>query len=297
MKRSIKVILTVSCIAAMLATGCRKKETTEVDNETQSAVDNAVADQEFAAIVPSTQNHAINTKGTGTSGKFMSGASMAPCDTLFWSNRGTADTNVVNGKYVNAPTYELNLANSCSASFTDQKTRVGKWKIRVTGPLKLAGSQMIIKLENHKASGITYSCDSIVVTTLASSTVAPIYTKFNIKLVNGVCTTSSWSIKYSYDRTFTHYPKGNGVGSNGTDPVTEVFGTSNGTNRQGRTFAVNTPQASPIIKHKSCEFIEKGILGLTPEGYKERTVDFGNGTCDDEATYTVNGTTVSFKLK
>jgi hypothetical protein len=40
-----------------------------------------------------------------------------------------------------------------------------------------------------------------------------------------------------------------------------------------------------------------GTVDVTPDGFKTRTVDFGNGACDDDATYTVNGQTISFKLK
>lgn len=303
MKRSIKIVVSVSCIALLFAFGCKKKETVEVDNETQSSVDNAVADQEYASIVPSVQNHAINTKGTGTSGK-LTGAALAPCDVLNWLNQTgssngypMADTLRTGGdttKYNKAPLYELDLANAstCPASFTDGKPRSGKWIVRVTGPLKWAGNQMIIKLVNHKTNGlITYSCDSIIITTVTSNTLV---TKYNVKLVNGVCTTANWTIKYSSDRTISHYAKGNPAG---TDPVTEVFGTANGINRQGRAFTVNIPQSSPLVKHKACQYIDKGVLTLTPEGFRERTVDFGSGACDDDATFTVNGSTVAFKLK
>jgi hypothetical protein len=153
---------------------------------------------------------------------------------------------------------------------------------------------MIIKLINHKANNITYSCDSMIVTTIASSTVAPAYTTFNIKLINGVCQSAAWVIKYNSDRTFTHYHNGNPAGS---DPVTQVYGTGNGINRQSRAFTVNIPQASPLIKHKACQYIDKGILELTPENFKTRTIDFGDGTCNEDATFTVNGNTVAFKLK
>ncbi|MBI2721387.1 MAG: hypothetical protein HYX39_04360 [Bacteroidetes bacterium] len=305
MKRSIKIFLSVSCIAALITFGCKKKETTEVDNETQSAVDNAVADQEYSAVVPNVQNFAINTKGTGAnSGKLAA----APCDTLTWLNKSTsytypgsttypmADTalNTTGDltKYKKAPIYELNLATNCAQGFTDGKIRSGKWIIRITGPLKTAGNQMIIKLLNHKTNNaITYACDSMVITTVASSTLS---TTYNIKLINGVCQSSSWVIKYSSDRTITHYAKGNPYGS---DPVTELFGSANGTNRQARAFTVSIPSSSPLIKHKACQFIDKGIMTLTPEGFKERIVNFGPGTCDDDATFTVNGNTVAFKLK
>jgi hypothetical protein len=187
----------------------------------------------------------------------------------------------------------LNLTTACANSFTDQKLRTGKWQILITGPLKLAGSQMIIKLLNHKASSISYACDSMVVTTVNSSTFA---TSYNVKLINGVCTGAAtpWVIKYSYNRTYTYYRVGNPAN---TLPVLECYGTANGVNRQGRAFSVNIPQTSPLIKHKACQFVDKGIMELTPDGFKTRTVDYGNGVCDDNATFTVNGSTVAFKLK
>ncbi|MBA2613613.1 MAG: hypothetical protein H0U95_16745 [Bacteroidetes bacterium] len=292
MKKVYKIVLILSCVTSLFFVGCHKKETVEVDNETQSSVDNAVADQEYMMIVPAANGHAINTKGTGcNNGRLLSPPS--PCDTLTWLNRATADTNLTaTFKYIVPPVFGLNIApSSCPASFTDGKVRSGSWIIKITGPLKLVGSQMILKLINHKASGISYSCDSMVVTTLGTTSNS---TTFNIKLINGVCSNPNWTIKYNFDKTFTNYGKGNPVGN---DPVVEVFGTANGVNRVGKPFTVNIPQGSPLIKHKLCQFIDKGILELTPDGFKTRTVDFGNGVCDDDATFTVNGSTVAFKLK
>ena len=158
---------------------------------------------------------------------------------------------------------------------------------------------MILKMLNYNVimpmgtttANVTYSCDSIVITTLDSSA---LYTKFNVKLINGVCQWGSGKIiKYSSDRTITSYPKGNPLN---TSPVTEVFGTANGVNRDLKAFTVLIPSSSPIVKHKACRYIDKGIFELTPEGFKTRTVDFGDGTCDNKATFTVNGSTVAFTL-
>jgi hypothetical protein len=301
MKKSFTFILTLTFSATLFFVACKKKETTEVDNETQSAVDNAVADQEYAAIVPTTNSHAINTKGAGAQDRLSSTAA-SHCDTLYWLNRSTADTTANSGngfKYPIPPIYELNLATTCANSFVDGKMRTGKWLIRITGPLRLAGSKMILKLQNHKtidavaSKTISYSCDSIVVTTVASSTVAPSFTTYNIKLTGGICQTAAWTIKYAFDRTITTYPKGKGT----TVPVTEVYGTANGISREGRAFTVNIPQSTQCIKHKNCPYIDSGILELTPDGFKTRSVNFGNGACDDDASFTVNGNTVAFKLK
>lgn len=311
MKKSLNIAFALMCSATLFFVGCHKKETTEVDNETQSAVDNAVADQEYAAIVPTANSHAINTKGAGGVGR---SSSMSPCDTLKWLNRATADTLPIhmlpNGNYSIAPVYELDLALASSActgtngSFTDGKIRVGKWNIRITAPLRNPNSQMILKLIGHKTidatptktTTISYSCDSIVVTTVASSSVAPYpFITYNIKLTGGLCQTAAWVIKYNFDRTITTYPKGDATSAE--DPITYVFGTASGVNRQSRAFNVNIPSTTPLVKRKSCQYVQKGIMDLTPDGFKTRTVDFGNGTCDDDATFTVNGNTVAFKLK
>ena len=290
MRKSISLVLIFGSVLLLSLNGCKKKETVDVDNETQSALDNAIADQEFAGIVPTTNNHAINTKGTGA----QNGKVLPPCDSL---TKISGDT-LFGTPGHSDPIYELNLNSGCGNSFTDGKIRSGKWQIRLTNKIKVTNAQMIIKLINHKANSITYSCDSIVVTTL---TFTPNYVKFNYKLIGGQCSGAGWTIKYNADRTITHYPKGN---PGGTDPYTELFGTTNGTNRQGRTFTVDIPSGTPLVKYKSCQYIQRGILTLTPAEFKERTIDFGYsigsnpaGGCDDDASFTVNGNTIAFKLK
>lgn len=287
MKKSINFIAIAGFAAVLVFSGCRKKETVEVDNETQSAVDNAVADQEFMAVVPVVNNHAINTKGAGAN---VGRGSAAPCDVLTQVSGDTLALGTSN--YTAYPTYTLDVSNTCTLTMPDGKAgRQGTLWIRLTDKIKNPGAQMYIKMLNYKTGNITYSCDSFVVTTL---TCTPLYTKFNVKLIKGSCQTASWTINYESDRTFTHYYKGN---PSGTDPVTEVFGNSSGTNRQGRAFTVEIPEASPIVKHRSCQYIEKGVIKLTPKDFATRTIDFGNGACDEDATFTVNGNTVAFKLK
>jgi len=295
MKNSLHVILSLSLAALITLPACHKNEKTEVDNETQSAVDNAVADQEYMAIVPATNSHAINTKGVGAQGRVA-----AVCDTLtkmsgdtLW---GLSPTHV-------DPTYSMSISNSaCALTMPDGRFRTGYLLVRLTGKIKNPGSKMIIKLINYKANTISYSCDSMVVTTVASNT---LFTSFNITMANGICQQQSplnpWTIKYSLNRAITVYPRGqNGTGST----VTYLYGTASNTNRTGRDFTVDIPQATPLVKMASCEFISSGVMSLTPKDFATRTIDFGYsispapyGGCDEDASFTVNGNTVAFKLK
>jgi hypothetical protein len=52
----------------------------------------------------------------------------------------------------------------------------------------------------------------------------------------------------------------------------------------------------PVEKRASCTWITKGRIDLTPEGLATRTVDYGDGTCDDKATLTINGNTFQFQM-
>ena len=80
-----------------------------------------------------------------------------------------------------------------------------------------------------------------------------------------------------------------------SDDIFSISGSSSGKNREGRTFT--TTITNPLIKKTNCKWLSSGTLELTPNGFAARTVDFGSGTCDDDATFTVNGQTISFKLQ
>lgn len=276
-------------------TACKKKETVEVDNETQSAVDNAICEQEFMAIAPTVNNHSIKTKGTGASANKL----LPPCDTLIKISGDTISN--AQGVYANPPVFVLNLSNSTCNPMPDTKLRTGSITIKFTKRVKVAGAQTIIKFNNYKTNvvptntntGISYKCDSMVITTV---TVAPTFSEFQIKVVNGKCENSekNWYITYSATRNIKHTHQGD---NDRTNDITTIWGASNGTNRNGRNFTVTVDASTPLIKHTNCQYIQSGVLRLLPDGFKERVVDYGPNTCDEDATFTVNGQTVNFKLR
>lgn len=291
MKINITFPFVLSIAIVSFFVSCNKKETVEVDNETQSSVDNAIAEQEYMAVIPAVQSHAINTKGTGAQG---GKSANTRCDTLtlisgdtLWGTPGHID-----------PTYTMNISNNaCAQTLADGRFRQGLLSVRLTGKVRTPGSKMIIKMINYRAALVSYKCDSIVVTTVEAGSN---FNKFNVRLVNGICQTNNWVIRYSFDRTTTFYPQGN----SSSDPVTYIYGTASGTNRQGRNFSMSIPEISPLVKYSSCEYISSGIMLLTPDGFATRTIDYGYsispavyGGCDEDASFTVNGNTVAFKLK
>ncbi|HVA98685.1 MAG TPA: hypothetical protein VNG53_07290, partial [Bacteroidia bacterium] len=67
----------------------------------------------------------------------------------------------------------------------------------------------------------------------------------------------------------------------------------------GRTTTGNTFSASilnPLQLVNACNYIESGTVQMTPTNLSMRSIDYGNGTCDKNATVTINGVnyTISF---
>ena len=80
------------------------------------------------------------------------------------------------------------------------------------------------------------------------------------------------------------------------DDVFAVNGASNGTNRNGKTFATTT--LTPLVKKATCSWFVSGSKQLTLNGDKTITINYGDGSCNRVATLTLpNGTTKEVNVK
>ena len=286
MKKNIILSVTLLFSALIALNSCKKK--TEVDNETQSVVDNAICEQQFMAITP-----VVNEKGINQSGIKRTSAS---CGT--WSILGAiSGTNTPNvatdtldsngdGFYDNGPvSFQIDYGTGC-LSFDNLSFKTGIIKITSAKRWSAYNNPVTIDLLNYKVNNITYS-GQIIITRNDSVTLTT-------QVINGHCTDGSWNIDYEGTKVIKQIG-GYSTKNTEADDIISIDGSSSGKNREGRAFT--TSITSSLIKKSNCKYITSGTLELTPEGFKTRTVDFGNGTCDDDATYTVNGSTVSFKLR
>jgi hypothetical protein len=78
-----------------------------------------------------------------------------------------------------------------------------------------------------------------------------------------------------------------------TNDVYLINGSFTGINSNGESV---TGTLSNIRRDHSCHYITSGTIAITPSGKPTRTIDFGNGTCDDLATVTRNGVTRNITL-
>lgn len=274
-----KIILSglILSLSSILFNSCKKK--TEVDNETQSVVDNAICEQQFMAIHP-----VINEKGINEAGIKRINA----CETFSVISGDTTDANG-DKVYDNGPvTFQIDYGNTGCLSPDGVSLKTGKINITSSKRWSAYNNPVTINLVGYNIGTINYS-GQITINRLDSVTLT-------VDVVNGHCSNGSWDIDYACSKTVKQIG-GYSTKNTEADDIFALYGTSSGKNREGRNFTTSISSSNPLVKKSACKWISSGALDLTPEGFKTRTVDFGNGACDDDATFTVNGQTVSFKLK
>lgn len=79
------------------------------------------------------------------------------------------------------------------------------------------------------------------------------------------------------------------------DNVWQVTGTDSGVNRNGDAYTVSITTA--LTRKFTCPWLVSGVIELTVNG-KTRSLDFGDGTCEREATLTLaDGTVKEIKIR
>lgn len=267
---------------------CKKKE--EVDNETQSVVDNAICEQHFMSVAPT-----LFLKATGSPKH--NGFRVATCGQGTWILVGNDTTTshfqndtVINisGRYVNGPVnfiIDYNQTSGCPD--VDNITKLGKIKIKSSHKWSAITTQTIntvatatITYVNYVADGITYNG----IVTLTRTTNGTIHT-IRTQVAGGNCTKDGWNIYYTCDKSIEQNSNGDAL----------ITGSSTGINRDGRSFSASV--TTPLFKPFNYKYITSGQLDITPDKLKARTVNFGNGTLDNKATFSVGGQIFEFTLQ
>ena len=79
------------------------------------------------------------------------------------------------------------------------------------------------------------------------------------------------------------------------DDVYLITGNASGTNRDGRAFTVTITKA--LRAQLDCRWITSGTIELEPDKLKKRTIDFGNGGCDNEATVEISDKSYTIRMR
>ena len=259
--KKLSIVLIIASIAFVF-NSCKKAEE---DNDTQSAVDNSICEGEFMSIPPLINSIGIDEEGLSTKGGGCPSKSLS--------------------QYKKFPTtLTIDYGTGCQDSI-ENKFRKGKIKALFSGPWDTTTASVTISFENYYVNNINF--DGVIVISKKGMALTTTVT-------DAKCKTSDFEIKWSATRTIS-WIDGFKTLKDKTDDVFTYAGNSSGTNRDGKKYTSEI--ITTLVKRNSCQWIESGIVKIVPEGKAERSVNYGDGTCDDKATLTINGNTFNFSLK
>lgn len=272
-KKTNALYFLLSIITVFVFSSCEKK--TEVDNETKSVLDNAISLQHLTSILPFLNEQGLSyspiKKTTGcTSITQLAG------DTIDANNDKEFDNGPIN--------FQIDFgAGTCPSA--EGITRSGILKVAMSKKWSAYNHTITINFMNYKEDNVSYS--GVIEIVRKDST------KYDYNIKNAILNNGEYSIVFSAELTM-HQNAGYQTKETIVDDSFKITGTTSGTNSQKRAYTSNI--TTELIKRPSCRYISSGKCSVTPNGLKARTVNFGDGNCDDEATYVMDGQTVTFKL-
>lgn len=271
---SVKSLLVIGSFAVLVA--CKKNTasedpTTESTAITTSANDDNTADAAFMdlkEVTDQTGLEATNVKGIDST-KYPCAKITTSIDTVLKTITATIDFGTEN----------------CLCK--DGKYRKGKIQVKVTGNKNIVGSTVVYTADNFFVNNNGVS---------GTKTVTIVGDKsFRIVVANGKVTKADGGVvTWNTDRTRT-MTAGFDTPLDFTDDVFEISGTSYGTNASGNAYKFTT--ITPLVKAVGCQWIKAGKLKIERTGKLDATVDYGDGTCDDQGTVTVGTVTKTVTLK
>ena len=289
MKKNIARVLFVSAaflLSLFFINSCKKDRP---DTDTQASVDNSLCEGEFSRLLPQTSSIAVNDSGVNKYGLDIPVPNSACPD--YW-----IDTNdVLDGFPVTLWTYygsdndgDSIFETACTGP--DGKVRQGIVQAVFDGPWHKPGTTVTMYLKNYFVNGTQFEGTVSIVRSLTS---------FSQTVSGGKCTSAygtsnPWTITWNSSRTITMMI---GDTLSPFDDVCLISGSASGTDRNNKAFSVDIDAGNPLRREMGCRWITKGQQTIKIDGKKDRTVDYGDGTCDNKAKLIIDGNEFEFSME
>lgn len=266
MKKSLLFSATALLLIAVItvATSCNKEESTRY----QTTAEDLATHEDFAAQIDMDVDQGIEDRG---------GANACPIVT-FAQPEGTWPNTIT-----------IDFGSGCTRP--NGRVLKGKLIIEQSAEIRTPGAVRTIAHEDFYVDDVkvegtrTWTNNGQNADGLWSY--SKVATDMKLTFSDGEFTTwnrTSTSVLIEGGGTATHF-----------DDVWSTTGEAEGVNRNGDEFTSETVE--PLIKHADCRWISEGVIEFTV-GTRTRSLDFGDGTCDQFGTLTLaNGDTREIRLR
>lgn len=270
--------LILSSLLVFGLSGCKKSQ---LNRDTSIAEDQAVAQALWNDVGNQVEGSSASSEVTGAG-------------TNKWNNCATVTIDSNLAEYPLTVTLDFGK-DGCEG--IDGQTRKGKLIYTVSGPYTETGTIITVASNDYYLND--YRIEGIRQVKNEGPDNAG-HIRFSVSVKDAIITTPdqktiTWESEHV--RTWvegmetgflTKLDDGSFMGIEGLlDDVYEVTGTGSGINRDGRLFDVEVSE--PLRLELRCRWITRGMLRISPEDLDPRVLDYGDGTCDNEATVTTGG--------
>ena len=306
-KRQIVTCMVILTLVVGGMSACKKNR---LNKQTTCSEDNSTAENMFDDVFSVTykfDDTENNAYGANT-------ASYWPNDTSYVHNLYNCLT--ITKQFLDSATFERIITfdfGTTGCKSGDGRTRTGKIIAHKTGRYGIAGSIAVITADDYTVDDYGVK-GTKTVTNLGKNLVNQQY--YSVIISGGEVTTpDSETITWKSIHTKT-WVEGASTWFFGTlsddgtldslywlgvdgiyDDVWEITGSGDGINRDGRAFEVEITAPLKVQWFQSYIEVTEGITEIQPEDLKLRTVDFGEGTCDNEATATIGENSYTFETR
>ena len=275
--RTSFAILTAACVLSLAACNKMKNDDNDDNEDKGYATEHATLEKTFSDAQSISDE--AGSSGSLSNYKMLSGYTvLSNCATI------TNDTSV--------NPHELTIdfgASNCLCA--DGIYRRGKILVSYTGRYKDAGHTHTTSFDGYYVNDTGVTGTKTVTNMGTDASGNPTY---NISVSGAiVLANANGTVSWNSTRTRT-WLSGYNTPS-WKDDEFEITGNGTVTRANGKTFDMSI--TTPLHVARDCRWIESGVVQITPQGGNVRTLDYGNGVCDAQANYTVNGKTYSITLK
>lgn len=287
MRPEFRNFVIVISFLSIISFSCQKdKDQQALEFDTQTAQDNALAEGAFSDV-NNIANQAIKNGASGlTTYRVQDGTStyLSGCATVTITPDSSGTGGVASVDF-----------GSTYCECLDGHYRSGIINFTYTGPYSDSGTVITTSFDNYYVGKDTAHMFKVTGTKTVTNNGqnASRHTHFTID-VNGHLTDAT-----GRNMDWTSTCDREWVAGESTltwqDDEYYITGNAQGTNFEGNSYTMSISQALDV--DFSCHWIKSGTFNLTPTGKATRTFDYGDGTCDNKASVTVNGTTFPVVLR
>jgi hypothetical protein len=182
----------------------------------------------------------------------------------------------------------VDYGTSCTGD--DGAMRSGKIVIHLTSLYTDSGSVTTITFDNYYVNGRKITGTEIIInkgTNIAGHQV------FDVNIQNGNLFSIDGTTSYN-SLQHREWVAGDNTLFDPLDDIYMITGTANGITTDGTSYTLDI--TSPLQATISCAWIESGIILISPQGSPAITVDYGSGSCDNDAVATCSGYVTNIEM-